>query len=130
MKLEMLIKELEKAWGLEQPLSQSGSGAYIIPLDVHLPLSVSQLSSGQIVLSSPFAKVPEKDVEKAYETLLNGNLFGQATNGALLGMSADCEWLTLTKEIGYDIDFKEFKDCVEDFINTVEFWQEETAQYR
>ena len=60
--------------------------------------------------------------------MLHGNLFGIGTRGAVLGASIDGNLLTLSKEVEYTPDYKEFKDLVEDFINMVDYWREEALK--
>ena len=42
-------------------------------------------------------------------------LFGQGTKGAVLGLSEDGSQLTLTQDIDYNAEYKEFRDTLEDF---------------
>lgn len=129
MKLQDLVQELEKEWGLEKPLPQEIPGVYTIPLDEGLNFVASSLPEGGLRLSSSLAPAPQRNMEEAYQSLLLSNLFGQGTKGALLGLNDTGTLLTLSREIEYDVDLKEFSNIVEDFINTIDFWREEMLQY-
>lgn len=59
-----------------------------------------------------------------------GNLFGQGTHKAVLGLTEDGNMLTLFKVVEYNIDYKQFRDALEDFINSVDFWREEALNHK
>jgi hypothetical protein len=130
MQLSKLVEGLQKEWELSQPLRQDIPSVYTVPLDTGLSFTISAYSQGGVWLQSTIAEAPDKNLEEVYTQLLLGNLFGQGTKGALLGLNENGTQLTLSRTIGYDIDFQEFKDSVEDFINTIDFWREEMMQYR
>lgn len=130
MELAKLIQELQKEWELTQPLRQDVPSVYTVPLDEGLSFTITGYGQGGVCLQSTIAKAPDKNLEEAYTQLLLGNLFGQGTKGALLGLNENGTQLTLSRTIGYDIDFQEFKDSVEDFINAIDFWRDEMMQYR
>lgn len=126
--LNTLIKELEKEWELETPLPQDMPGVYSIPLEDGLSLSISSIGQGAIFLNSTVALIPKGREEHLYTQALLANLMGQGTKGALLGLNDTGTLLTLSRTIDYDVSFKEFRDIVEDFINTIDFWREEAPK--
>lgn len=130
MELTKLIDGLQKEWELTVPLRQDVPSEYTVPLDAGLSFTISSYGRGGVLLHSTISPAPAKNPEEAYTQLLLGNLFGQGTKGALLGLNENGTQLTLSRTIGYDIDFQEFKDGVEDFINAIDFWREEMMQYR
>jgi hypothetical protein len=128
MLLSALVQELGQEWELEAPLPQNMPGVFTIPLDEGVTLSFSTAPQGGIYISSAIAPVMKGTEEQLFTQALLANLFGQGTRGAVLGLNENGTLLTLSQLIEYDIDFKEFRDIVEDFINTVDFWRDETLK--
>ena len=78
---------------------------------------------------SSVAAVPKGQQELLFTQALLANLCGQGTKGSLLGLNESGTVLTLSHTIDYDINYKEFRDLVEDFISTIDFWREESLKY-
>lgn len=129
MQLKDLIKGLEKEWELEAPLPQEVPGVYTVPLDSNLNFTIASLPEGGFRLSSILSPAPQLNLEMAYQTLLQANLFGQETKEAILGLNDAGTLLTLSREIEYDVNLNDFNNIIEDFINSMDFWREEMMQY-
>lgn len=127
--LPSLIQELSKEWELENELKQENPGVYIVPLEENLNFTISSLPQGGIYFNCAIAAIPKGSEEALYTRALLGNLFGQGTKGAVLGLNESGTVLTLSRLIDYDIKFKEFRDLIEDFINSIDFWRSETLNY-
>lgn len=129
--LSALIQELSTEWELENPLPQEIPGVYTIPLEEGVSFTVSNANvpQGGLVLLSSIATVQKGKEEALFTHALNANLFGQGTKNALLGLNDGGNILTLSRLIDYDVNFQEFRDIIEDFINTIDFWREEVLKY-
>lgn len=123
--LSNLMQELAAEWELTEPLPQEVPGVYSVPLEEGLNFTVSSLPQGGMMLFCNVAPVTKGAEEALYTQALLANLFGQGTKGALLGLNDSGSLLTLSYTIDYDVSFKEFRDIVEDYINTIDFWHEE-----
>ncbi len=110
-------------------LSTGVPGNYALPLDEGLIINLTEIPNG-IQLKCAVAPYP-KEQEEAFSTqAMLANLFGQGTNNAVLGLTLDANTLTLTQNIDYHIEYKDFRDLLEDFINTVDFWHDEALNYK
>lgn len=67
---------------------------------------------------------PEKPLE-AFSKALIGNFLGLATKRARLGIDEAGKHLLLQTSIPTVRSYREFRDSVEDFVNTVSFWKSE-----
>lgn len=116
-----LIEDLELG---EMTLSSGIPGNYILPLEEGLSINMTDLPSGYILKSNvaPYPKIKE---EIFSTQAMLANLFGQGTRGAILGLNTEGTILTLTLVVEHPVDYKEFKDSLEDFMNTLDFWREE-----
>lgn len=130
MALASLMEELMKEWELTAPLPQDMPGVYTVPLEEGLNFTISGLPQGGVALNCNIAPIGRGQEEALYTAALQGNLFGQGTKGALLGLNDSGSLLTLSRQIEYDVNFKEFRDIVEDFINTIDVWREEATKYQ
>lgn len=123
--LEELINQLSKEMELDSPLKASIPNLYTIPLEESLSVSITSPSPDLISLSCVIGDCPMEEREAFFAELLLANLLGQGTRGAILGMNSEGNLLTLTKDIDYPIDYKNFRDIVEDFFNAADVWRQE-----
>lgn len=119
--MEQLVKDLE----LGTPLTTEVPGVYSFPLDLGLSVIISEIPRG-FSLKCSICPLPQTNDEQILTQAMLANLFGQGTRGSILGLSSEGSILTLTQVIDYTVDYKEFRDILEDFINSVDFWREET----
>jgi hypothetical protein len=127
--LEKLLPRFLQELKVERNLSSGVPGAYILPLgDVHINMTEIP-PSGFIMKCSlaPYPKVNEGDFSS---NAMLANLFGQGTRGAILGLTPEGNTLTLTRIIDYQVDYKEFKEILEDFISAVDFWRDEALNHK
>ena len=129
MKLPQLMSLYSKEIEVTPPLAPDAGGAYHIPLDTHTLIKLSESPLG-LEYSATVCACPTNELEQFYGHMLNGNLFYQATGGAALGLSDDGKSLTLSRVLEYTADYESFRSALEDFINALDFWQEEAATHR
>lgn len=119
--MPLLIKDLELG---NANLQTSIPGVYHLPFGDEFTIVLSNIDNG-FMLKCLMAPLPKTDQEALIEKVMQGNLFGKETQNAILGLTPDGDNLTLTHVVDYDIDYKGFKDILENFINTVDFWREQ-----
>ena len=129
MKLQALLAQLQKDYELKAPFNQEEPGIWSIPIDEGVFVRASE-PGGRLYLETTFLDAPIGKEEELYLNLLFANLFGQGTRGAVLSLSDDSRKLTLSRAIEYDVNYKEFQDILEDFINSIDFWREEALNYQ
>ena len=126
--LEPFIQQLTKEMELEGSLATQMGGVYAMPLEENLVITITDRPPG-FNLSCPLGALPKQNEEACLTRLMLGNLFGQGTKGAVLGLNSEGSLLTLTQTIDYTIKYKDFRDILEDFINTVDYWVAEMRKY-
>lgn len=128
--LEQMIEKLAKEFELDgKSLASEVPGAYALPLEEGLTIMISEISNG-FQLKCSVAPYPKAREEEFLTQAMLANLFGQGTMGAALGLTMDGNTLTLTLPVDYPVDYKEFREIVEDFINSVDFWHEEALNHK
>ena len=115
--LQQLAKELE----LEGSFATQVPGVFQFPLEEYLSVTLTAHSPG-FSFSCSLGPIPKVKETEFFTRLLLGNLFCQGTKGSVLGLNEEGNQLTLTQDIGYNVDYKEFRDALEDFVNSVDFW--------
>jgi hypothetical protein len=110
-------------------LATESPGSYEIPMDEDLKIAVTSLGQGYN-LFSVLAACPKINKENFFSKVMQANLFGQGTHGAVLGLTEEGNMLTLSQFVDYTTNYKDFRDVVEDFINTVDFWREEARNHK
>ncbi len=127
--LEPFIQKLTQEMELEGSLATQVAGVFALPLEENVAVTIIDRPPG-FALSCSLCQPPTKNEEAYLTRLMLGNLFGQGTKGAILGLNSDGNLLTLSQTIDYTINYKEFKDILEDFVNSVDFWRDEMQKYR
>lgn len=113
---------------LEIPMPEMDvKGQYRLTFDEEQTLVLYDLNPG-VVLYTELAKCPLSDQENFFTDAMLANLFGQGTNRAVLGLTPDGKSLTLSLEIDYNIEYKDFRDLLEDFLNAADVWRSEAVK--
>jgi len=128
MQLEKYVRELEKEMGVQDSFTTTTPGTFAIPLEEGIDVKLSILPEG-FLLFCEVSEVPSERLEAFYTEAMLANLLGQGTKGAVLGLNLAGNLLTLTLAVEYNVDYKDFKELVEDFLNTVDFWRDEVLRH-
>lgn len=127
----MLLKTL-----LEQLFQELELGT-VAPIDEHhfhhlkissYPIALKDLDPG-CYFSSNIGSLPEKKKEDFLVMIMKANFLGQGTGGATLGLKEDESFLTLSLSLPYEMNYKAFKDSLEDFVNFIDYWKKEIARF-
>ena len=121
--LDQFMEKVSKEMELDEPLKAQVPNVYSIPLDEGLAVTITSKSTDQYEFTCVLGPCPRGEREAFFTRLLQANLFGHDTFGSVLGMDVEANQLTLTKNIDYHIDYKEFRDIVEDFFNAADYWR-------
>lgn len=134
MKLQTFMQTLYTELELEGSPAPDTKGAYSITFEEEMEvifheyaLSADHPHEHGIAMTAVITSCGEKTAPALYQSALLGNLFGVATKQSIIGLSANGKILTLCREIEYNCDYTDFKDILEDFLNTVELWRETAA---
>jgi len=109
--------------------SEKAPGVYHFPLDDILFVELSEPGAEEIQMRCVYPENPLKDPGEFYTAALVANLYGRGTDRSLLGLDSEGKKLTLSYTIDYNADYKEFKEILEDFLNSADFWSRELAAY-
>lgn len=123
MILEQLLEQFCQEFSI--PLDKEGKeGLFSITIGDEIHILCRQ-EKEKTFLQSSIEPCPEKGREELFIYLMKANLLGQGTGGSKIGLSEDDKFLTLTRVIPYELNYKELKEEIEDFSNYFLFWREE-----
>lgn len=126
--LEELIHNLLKDIELDIKPSKLDSLTYRIDLAPDLSVTIKATDPGYY-MQIGIDRVPERETETLFLTLMEANLLGQGTGGGVLGISPDENRIVLSRKILHDLTYREFKEKMEEFVNYVEFWRMEIQNH-
>ena len=115
-------------------LEPDADGVYAIVFDRGLDIEIVPLSDRQILLRSSLSHLPEDEDEREefFRSRLQRNLLMLREQTASLSFDPDSQRLWLHRVVESNrIDLPGFLTAVEDFVNTLEWWQSfESASQR
>ena len=126
--LQEFIPKLQKDLELKEPLGREGETGFALLLD-DTTITISEVESG-FQLMATLGELPTELPELFYAKMLRGNLFGQATSGAILGLDEMGSKLMLRYYYPQKAAYRDFKEKLEDFINTIDFWKLEAKSHQ
>ncbi len=102
----------------------------VFPLKVsnEVQVSLRDLDPG-VSMQSRICPCPEKKKEDLFIYLMRANLLGQGTGGARIGLETDEKFLTLSLGLPYEMNYRTFRENLEDFVNYLIYWREEVAKF-
>ena len=121
------IKQLSKDLELGSPIPQETQGVYLLTIGTGLDVTITDLAPGFGLLCA-IAPYPTTNEETFLTQAMLANLFGQGTEGAILGLDEGGTVLTLSMENTLDDSYQTFKETLEDFLNAVDFWRDEITE--
>ena len=127
--LERHLRQLTDDLELDPVGPKNREGFYDLPLLPGLTLSLKELDPGFYILC-PIILCPVEKREALFIHLMKANFLGLATGGAAIGLDTEEKFLTLSHAIPYDVNYKSFKETIEDFANYLDFWQQEVTRHQ
>lgn len=122
--IQEYTKKIIELLNFSQPSYPDENKIYTLDFGESLVVKYSDLHPG-VHFMSVIGKLPEKDREVVVSSLMHLHLFGNGTGGGVFGYNEENKSLTFTHALPYRLQFEEFKNALEDFVNYVEFWMAE-----
>lgn len=123
--LQTLSEELELG---EVPQKEEGN-VYHFSLNPQTSIRIQQLDPG-ISFLSRIGPYPTVKREELFILLMKANFLGQGTGGSTIALDENENFLTLSLILPYDMNYKMFKDTLEDFTNYLDYWREELIRHK
>ena len=123
--IDKLIQQLSQELEMEEMIVSQKPGHYILSFEKNIEVEVTQINHAYS-FKGIIKTFPQENVEGFLIKVLEANLFGRGTRGAVIGLNPEGNMLTLSLELDYNSSYKDFKNKLEDFVNVINFWRQET----
>lgn len=137
MKLQNFMELLHKELELPDAPVLTNKGSYLLKLDEGMDVTLYEYALMAddpqdlgIALTAVITPCSEKAAPSLTQAALLGNLFGVSTQSSIIGLSANSKHLTLCREIEYNCDYTDFRDILEEFLNTLDLWRATAALHQ
>jgi hypothetical protein len=126
--LDNLISDIEKYLNISLIKEDSkNSKGYLLTLNNDKEIYFEEGINGIYIRARicSFSEDTFSSPEDAYIYLMKANFLGQGTKDAVISLDAEEKFLTLSTLIAYEVNYKMFRDLLEDFVNYLLFWEKE-----
>jgi hypothetical protein len=127
--LEQLIHTLADELEFEETPKKEEGNIYHVSLNPQLSVRMQQLDLG-ISFWARIDACPTVKREDLFILLMKANFLGQGTGGSTIALDESENFLTLSSIFPYDMNYKMFKDALEDFANYLDYWKEELVRHK
>ena len=127
--LAQLIQKLSEELEFEEAPHPEEGSVYHVPVHAELTVRIQELDPG-ISFWARIGPCPLDRREELFILLMKANLLGQGTGNSTIGLDENENFLTLSSILPYDMNYKAFKDALEDFTNYREYWKNELIRHK
>ena len=127
--LEYFLKLLKDELKLAEIGSKNQLGEFLLPLNQETTILLKELDPG-IGYFSRIDLFPTEKREEFVIYLMKANYLGQGTGGAVIGLDGEEKFLTLSLVLPYEVNYKAFRESLEDFVNYLDFWRDEIKKHK
>ena len=122
--LESHLQQLTQELNLKDTPSKEGQ-VYVLSINETITITIKELLPQGISLSTSICPYPKGNQEDLLIYLMKANFLGQGTLGGIIGLDKEENFLTLSFNIPYDMNYRHFREAIEDFVNILEYWKQE-----
>lgn len=125
--LSEFVANLEKFLEMERPFYSEAEGVWTLPADEGVFVTMSSLSPGYRFFTVVGESPSGANLEDFFASMMLANLFGQGTEGGVLGLDEDGLRVTLSMEQTHKVDYKQFEYDLEAFLAALDYWRQQVA---
>lgn len=126
--LEQHLHKLNEELQLDPLPPKDEQDMFRLAINPKITLTFKELEPG-FFLTEKIAECPKEKREELFILLSRANFLGQGTGGSSISLDNDEKFLTLSLYLPYDMNYKAFKETVEDFVNYIDYWREELIRH-
>ncbi|MBS0605020.1 MAG: type III secretion system chaperone [Verrucomicrobia bacterium] len=127
--LEPFINTIVADLELGPPPQKEEGNVYKLNLNPQISIVIKELDPG-VSFWGRIGPCPTIKKEELFILLMKANFLGQGTGGAAIALDENENFLTLSSVLPYDMNYKMFKDALEDFANFLDYWREELIRHK
>jgi len=125
--LEMHLKQLSEEFSLPSRPHLDKDKFYVLSFNPDLTVKLKEEDPG-LILFAQIGALPKIKKEEFFSYVMRANFLGQGTGGGTIALDETESFLTLSSVLPYDMNYKMFRDAVEDFTNYVDYWKTELKE--
>lgn len=126
--LDNLISDLEKYLQTSLIKEEEKEGiTYLLILNDESEIYLKERNYNIYITSNicHFSKEAIASAEDFYIHLSKANYLGVGTGNSIISIAPEEKFLTLSLLIDYEVNYKMFRDLLEDFVNYLSYWRAE-----
>ncbi len=127
--LEQHLKRLFEDLELSATPMKGEGDVYTVSLNDALKVEIKELDPG-LSFYTVLGTIPDAKKEELFIYLMKANFLGQGTGGGTIALDEEEKFLTLSLVLPYDMNYKTFKEALEDFVNYAEYWKQELLRHQ
>ncbi len=124
--LDDMIEQLKSELEIEIPTEVPG--VWSLLLDDGETVTITSVPQG-FYLECRFGSYPSQEQLAFFTHALHANLYCEGTEECVLGIDEDGKTLVLSQGVEKTVDYPAFKEILEKFINSIDFWREEALSF-
>ncbi|HSW72005.1 MAG TPA: type III secretion system chaperone [Chlamydiales bacterium] len=118
--LKQLVKDLAAEFELTLPAEVKGT--YTFEVAPTVIVTFIELQPG-VLIDAKIEECPKEKREDLFISIMQANMLGQGTGGSSIGLDKDEKYLTLSLALPYEINYRAFKESLEEFVNYLLYWR-------
>lgn len=129
MSLEQILENLSGDIKIAAIPQKDRKGSYQFNINQETQVSITELDPGAFFFVKIMAMPESKSKEALFIYLMKANLLGQGTGGSVIGIDPLEKHLTLSLSLPFDLNYKIFREHLEDFLNYCDYWKKEIPSF-
>lgn len=127
--LSRFIDQLSNELGWKEPVTKENDDSYILLFEPNVRVAIKEENSDVLKFFSQLKTLPADREGEYMLKMMSANLFGKHTGRNVFGLSQDEKGIVLLHFLLGSVSYKQWRDCLEDFVNYTEVLGDEiTAQ--
>jgi len=118
--LKSLMKDLAAEFELTLP--DADKGVYTVEIVPKVVVTFMELQPG-VLIDAKIEECPKEKREDLFISIMQANMLGQGTGGSAIGLDKDEKYLTLSLALPYELNYRAFKEMLEEFVNYLLYWR-------
>lgn len=127
--LKQYLQQICQELGIDSKFELSAEGFYSIPFEQNMHVRFKENEDNTVYLQSECAPLPKAHTEEYLTLIMKAHLFGKETGRSFFGLDGKEENILISQLLSPRLSFEEFCSELEDYLNYLESWREETRVF-
>ncbi len=109
--------------------SENEQRVYPLKMNNDTTIQIQEFDPG-VFFQADITECPKDHLEELLTYLMRANLLGQGTGSSVIGLDEKEKYLTLSLCLPYEMNYRVFRENLEDFVNYLSYWRDEIEDLR